>query len=138
MLRIELTISDRIGRGQPLPINLYMKTISSNKAKEILVGLLKAHYPGFFRVLWKQKDGTVRWISCRLNVEKYRNGGFMPYDPLERGYLNVADVELIRKKRSDPSIKSVYRNINLSTIREIKVAGKHFIVDGIDNKAIGC
>lgn len=82
----------------------------------------------FFRALIKKKDGGTRWMSCRLNVDAYKKGGELTYDPASLNYLVVADLKLIKELKKGEPVKSVYRTINTNTVQEIKLAGKHFEV----------
>ena len=102
--------------------------ITSNQAANLLLNLAAKRYQGFFQVLFKKKDGSLRWMNCRLNVRAYLKGGVASYNFLEKRCLNVCDVALIASYRKR-EIKSPYRNIKIDEVLEIKVDHQHFIVD---------
>jgi len=62
-----------------------------------------------FTVDFIKKDGTLRTMNCRLGVKKHLKGGTLAYDAEEKNLLPVFDM-----------VKSAYRNINVSTIIEIR------------------
>lgn len=62
-----------------------------------------------------KKDGTLRKIVGRLDVEKYKKGGELKYSPEELNYLIV--FELKTKE---------YRTINVNTLQSITVEGVRY------------
>lgn len=62
-----------------------------------------------FSAKFVKKDGTIRQIRARLGVKKYLAGGELSYNPSEKNYLIVFDLD-----------KKAYRTINFNTLLEIK------------------
>lgn len=63
----------------------------------------------FFRVKFIKKDGTIREMTARFGVKKHLKGGELKYNPEERNYIVVFDVE-----------KEAYRTINMSNLISLK------------------
>jgi len=61
-------------------------------------------------------NGEVRKYICRLGVRKHLRGGELPYDPAEKGYLPIFDMQ-----------KKEYRMLNLKTLTYLKVRGRVLI-----------
>ena len=59
-----------------------------------------------------KKDGSKRFILCRLEVKKALKGGELRYDPSSKNYLIVYDMQ-----------KKEYRTINFNTLVNIKFMG---------------
>lgn len=70
----------------------------------------------FFHVEFIKKDGSLRKMTCRLNVKKGINGKGMSYDPIEKGLLPVWDVQ-----------KNSFRIINMKTITSLKIRKEQII-----------
>lgn len=104
-----------------------MKIMSQEAVKELLIQKLKQNYNKYFSVYFIKKDGSGRYMLCRLNTDAYTKGGSLPYDPLEKGLLNVEDRGLVDDFKAG-LVDSVYRNVNLSTIQELKMEGEHIFV----------
>lgn len=67
----------------------------------------------FFRVKFIKKDGTVREMTARFGVKKHLKGGELKYNPEERNYIVVFDVD-----------KEAYRTINVTSLISLKYNGK--------------
>lgn len=70
----------------------------------------------FFTVTFTKKDGSIRVMNCRKGVTKHLRGGESTtknYDHL----LTVYDVKA-----------EGYRNINVTTITEVKANGKRYSI----------
>ena len=73
----------------------------------------------FFRACFLKKDGTVREMTARFGVKKYLKGGELTYNPEERGYIVVFDVE-----------KKEYRTINMDKLIFLRYNGKEVVGKG--------
>lgn len=62
----------------------------------------------FFSAEFIKKDGSVRKLHGRSGVKKYLTGRGQSWNPEDRGYLNVYDVQ-----------KEQYRMINTKTLLTI-------------------
>jgi hypothetical protein len=67
-----------------------------------------------FNVTFKKKDGTIRVMSCRMDVKKYLKGGEMPYNPIAKGLLPVFE------------IGKGYKVVAADTIIQLKANGEVF------------
>ena len=91
-----------------------MKTIRRNK----ILPLLEKNKGTIFSVVFLKKDGSIRYMNCRLGVKKHLKGGKLAFNPLERALLVVFDMQ-----------KEAYRMINLETITNITMKGEDFYVE---------
>jgi hypothetical protein len=66
-----------------------------------------------FRVTFIKKDGTIRQMVARTEVQKGVNGTGMSYDPAPRGLMPIYDMQ-----------KDGWRMVNLDTVREIAFQGE--------------
>jgi hypothetical protein len=73
----------------------------------------------FFRACFLKKDGTIREMTARFGVKKYLKGGELTYNPEERGYIVVFDVE-----------KQAYRTINMDKLIFLRYNGKEVVGKG--------
>jgi hypothetical protein len=71
-----------------------------------------------FSVVFEKKDGTLREMTCRLGVKKHLKGGELSYDPEEKNYLVVFDMQ-----------SEGYRTININTLKKIKFEGVTYEVE---------
>lgn len=71
-----------------------------------------------FSVVFQKKDGTLREMVCRLGVTKHLKGGDMSYNPEEKNYLVVFDMQ-----------KEEYRTINVNTLKKIKFEGVSYDIE---------
>lgn len=65
-----------------------------------------------------KKNGEHRKIVCRLEVKKHLKGGDLTYNPSEKNYLVVYDMQ-----------KKQYRTINFNTLLNIKFLGNEIKFD---------
>jgi hypothetical protein len=72
----------------------------------------------FFRACFVKKDGTIREITARFGVKKYLKGGELGYNPEERGYIVVFDVD-----------KKEYRTINTKKLIYLRYNGREVVGD---------
>ena len=68
-----------------------------------------------FSAEFVKKDGTLRHITCRLQVKKGVTGKGMAYSPAEKKLLTVFDME-----------KDGFRMIALDTIKKITIRGQEY------------
>lgn len=80
-----------------------------------------------FDVVFIKKDGTPRRMNARLGVKKHLKGGTLKFDPKEKGYVVVYDVQCGLKAQSDDD-KACYRMINLNTIKSIRIGRQKYVV----------
>jgi hypothetical protein len=71
-----------------------------------------------FSVVFQKKDGTLREMVCRLGVTKHLKGGEMNYDPEQKNYLVVFDMQ-----------SEGYRTININTLKKIKLDGVSYDIE---------
>jgi hypothetical protein len=71
-----------------------------------------------FSVVFEKKDGTLREMTCRLGVKKHLKGGELSYDPEEKNYLVVFDMQ-----------SEGYRTININTLKKIKFEGMTYDIE---------
>lgn len=81
-----------------------------------VLGLLKAQKGRMFKVTFIKKDGTVRDMVARFGVKHDLKGGTNNITH-EMPYVTVWDMQ-----------KHAYRNINLSTVLQIKAGGETWSV----------
>lgn len=84
----------------------------------------------FFSAKNVKKDNSIRNWSCRLGVKSHLRGGPPAYDAEERNFITVWD----SKAKS-------YRQLNISTLTDLKVCGEVIVKDGeptdVYNRNIG-
>ena len=71
-----------------------------------------------FSVVFEKKDGTLREMTCRLGVKKHLKVGELSYDPEEKNYLVVFDMQ-----------SEGYRTININTLKKIKFEGVTYEIE---------
>lgn len=71
-----------------------------------------------FTVEFIKKNGESRIMNARLGVKKYLKGGEIAYNPIDRGYLPVYDMQ-----------KKDYRMININSIQRLKFEGIEYEVN---------
>jgi len=71
-----------------------------------------------FSVVFEKIDGTLREMICRLGVKKHLKGGELSYDPEEKNYLVVFDMQ-----------SEGYRTININTLKKIKFEGVTYEIE---------
>ncbi len=91
-----------------------MKTINLARTK-VLQTIESAE--GTYKVTFKKKDGTLRKMIARQNVEHNLKGGTNKVTKPSNDYLATFDVDAF-----------AYRTINLATVTELKVNGQHYKV----------
>jgi len=84
--------------------------------------LIKATQGKFFTVTFIKKDNTKRVMNARLGVKTHLKGGVLPYNAEAKGFITVWDPT--SKSGSD----SGYRQINVSTISNLKIGRKEYNV----------
>jgi len=94
------------------------RTATTGTAMNLLFNLRKSG--SFFTAEFIKKDGTIRKMNCRCNVQKYRKGGTLGYNASEKGLLSVFDME-----------KLEYRMINLDTLISITFAGVKYLFNNV-------
>lgn len=97
-----------------------MKTLTTIQAVELI-----KETKNIFTVTFIKKDGTVREMNCRLNVDKYVTGKGQSYNPADYDLLTVYDMKEARKLDDIDKAKA-YRNINLRTLQSLTVNGESF------------
>jgi hypothetical protein len=68
-----------------------------------------------FSVEFYKKDGSYRKMKARFGVAKDLKGKGLAYDPLDKGLINVWDMD-----------KQAYRMITVDRIEQLKVKGKTY------------
>ena len=86
--------------------------LSRTKVKEVIDAS-----KGVYEVTFKKKDGTVREMLARQNVEHNLQGGVNKVVKPSNDYISTFDVDAF-----------AYRTINLATVTELKVNGQHYKV----------
>ena len=76
-----------------------------------------------FSVAFIKKDGTLREITCRLDVKSHCGDGEQTADPNK--YLVVFDMNSAKDVEAHQR-KKCYRNVNVDTIQYIKYAGERY------------
>ena len=106
------------GFSSMLPKQEVNKILSEKKNKIIeLVG------NRVFKVSIVKKDGSLREMTCRLDVTSHSGDGEQTAD--KNRYLVVFDLNTARTVGKQHS-KNCYRNVNVETIQYVKVGGKTY------------
>lgn len=85
-----------------------------------------------FDVTFVKKDGTDRRMNARLGVKKYLKGGSLKFDPKERGYIVVYDIQCGLRAQSEDD-KACYRMININTLKSVRIKGRKYVVRSEEN-----
>ncbi len=88
--------------------------------KETILNMIKRNKGKFFTVTFVKKDGNIRTINCRTNVQKYTNGKGLKFDPIKKNLLPVYDVQL-----------NEYRFVNILTIIDLNILGEKITFNNI-------
>tara|TARA_R100001530_G_scaffold132292_1_gene104599 strand:+ start:21414 stop:21686 length:273 start_codon:yes stop_codon:yes gene_type:complete len=67
----------------------------------------------FFGVTFRKANGSIRFMNCRIGVQKHTNGKGLKYNPKKKGNIIVWDTQ-----------QKGYRTIKLSSIKSIRFEGK--------------
>jgi WYL_2, Sm-like SH3 beta-barrel fold len=94
-------------------------TITHIQAAERILKYRADEEGKIFSCKFVKKDGSIREMVSRFNVQKGVNGNGMSYDPIARGMVPVFDMQ-----------KNEWRMINFSTIFELKIEGEVYKVEG--------
>ncbi len=86
--------------------------LSRTKVKEVIDAS-----KGVYEVTFKKKDGTIREMLARQNVEHNLQGGVNKVVKPSNDYISTFDVNAFG-----------YRTINLATITKLKVNGVKYMV----------
>lgn len=73
----------------------------------------------FISVTYAKLDGETRILTGRMSLRSYMNGGTNKVVSDERPYITMFDIQLRQ-----------YLTVNLSTVSEIRGAGKRYVVVG--------
>ena len=76
-----------------------------------------------FKVAFIKKDGSLREMTCRLDVKSHCGDGEQTAD--KNRYLVVFDMNTARTVDKQQR-KNCYRNVNVETIQYVKVGGKKY------------
>ena len=76
-----------------------------------------------FKVAFVKKDGSLREMTCRLDVKSHCGDGEQTAD--KNRYLVVFDMNTARTVNKQQR-KNCYRNVNVETIQYVKVGGKKY------------
>ena len=76
-----------------------------------------------FKVAFIKKDGSLREMTCRLDVKSHCGDGEQTAD--KNRYLVVFDMNTARGVDKQQR-KNCYRNVNVETIQYVKVGGKKY------------
>jgi hypothetical protein len=74
-----------------------------------------------FSVDFIKKNGDLRTMVCRLNCKTNQNGKGLKYNPSDKGYIVVFDMQ-----------KKAYRTVNLNTVTKIVSKKKVLVIDHMD------
>jgi hypothetical protein len=80
----------------------------------------------FFSAKNTTNDGRTRKWTCRLGVAKYVNGTGAPYSAQERNFITVWDPNASGDRK--------YRQLNVNTLRELRVCKQQVIRNGNPTK----
>jgi len=69
-----------------------------------------------FSVSFIKKNGEFRNMRCRLGVKKGLTGKGLNWEPIDKGYMTVYDIE-----------KKGYRMVNLDTIQSLQIKGEKLV-----------
>lgn len=86
--------------------------------RESIKSLLKSSAGTILSVVFTKKNGEERHLNGRLKVTKYLKGGVNTTVHIDK-YITIYDLQ-----------NDGYRNVNIETVKEISVRGKHYIVEG--------
>lgn len=89
--------------------------MNTDKMKE----LIQSNGGNIFGVTFTKKDGSTRDMTCRLDVKKYTKGGVCASAHIDK-YLVVYSLD-----------SKGYRNINLETVKELRMKGRVYDFRGI-------
>lgn len=81
--------------------------------KETILNMIEKNKGKFFTVTFVKKDGNIRTMNCRTNVQKYTNGKGLKFDPIKKDLLPVYDLQ-----------SKGYRFINILTIIDLNILGE--------------
>lgn len=87
-------------------------------AREVVKSILKSSSGTILSVVFKKKNGDIRKLNGRLEVKKFLKGGENTVAHIDK-YITIFDL-----------INKGYRNVNIDTVSEMNVHGKHYIVEG--------
>ena len=82
-----------------------------------LEGIIYKNKNKIFSCIFRKKDGSFRYMNCRLGVKKGIKGTGKPVHNKSNSYLTVFDLK-----------KNQYRVINLETMVLIKIGGTEYYV----------
>lgn len=89
----------------------------------------------------KRGDGQERTMLCRKNVSAFVEGKGLAFNPNDYNLLPVFDMEAYNALISESPTadrgaigKKCYRNINLETIRWVKIGGETYTLKGAKRK----
>ena len=95
-----------------------MKTITQSAAAKLLENYTDGK---IFSVQFiKRTTGEVRNMTCRKGVTAHLHGGVQSFDPKAKRLVTVFDVQACG-----------YRNINLDAIKNVKLGGEEYTVEGV-------
>ena len=103
---LETRMPNRVLNGRKKNLTIY-KFLEYPSSKAMQLWLNNEFKNGILSITFFKADKTVREITCRTGVKSYLAGGKSTVD--ESRYYNVFDMQL-----------NGYRNVNLSTILEVR------------------
>jgi len=86
--------------------------------RDMLEGILSMTRGRMFTVEFQKKDGSMRRLNGRMDVRAHQKGG---KKTSPSNYLVVWEAPKPQEGRVDP--RSRYRNVNLNSVRRIRVDG---------------
>lgn len=109
--------------------NIVKRAIKTQKVKKVklnnplqlnrvnLLNFILSQNGKFVSVRFKKLNGESRTLVGRLGVKKFLKGGQNKVESMERPYLTIFDIKLMK-----------YRTVNLATISQIKTKGQVYVI----------
>lgn len=91
--------------------------INTELAKQLIFATKLNNGGEIFSVKFLKKDGTLREMVARLGVTKHLTGQGAKYNASDYGLITVFDMQ-----------KKEYRNININTIKSVKINKKEYTI----------
>ena len=108
------SFSNVLSRAQKAQSNI---TKTSKLNRVYLQNLILSQNGKFVSVRFKKLNGESRTLVGRLGVKKFLKGGQNKVESMERPYLTIFDIKLMK-----------YRTVNLATISQIKTKGQVYVI----------
>lgn len=110
------SFSSVLSRAQKAQSNI---TKTSKLNRVYLQNLILSQNGKFVSVRFEKLNGDTRTLVGRLGVKKFLKGGQNKVEAMDRPYLTIFDIKLMK-----------YRTINLATITEIRAQNHVYSIVG--------